>query len=173
MAMNIAKLATALMFAAVAAQAMAQPASGRDTSSAPVPTVTRLVKLFLEREAQLADAIRGGDATSIGKLLADDFELRVGARAANPVPRDDFLLDMLRTRDPGGTISRMAVHDLGAVALVSFSQASSAGPLFVVDVWRQQGADWMLAIRYASPAGNAALVIPGAAPAATEIPKKY
>src|SRR5215471_6873641 len=55
-----------------------RPTGGR------VPTVTRLVALYLDREAALGDAIRGGDASALANLLTDDFELRTGARAAAP-----------------------------------------------------------------------------------------
>src|SRR5229473_1422031 len=132
-----------------------QPTGGR------VPTVTRLVKLFLEKEASLSAAIRSADATALSGLLTDDFELRTGARAASPIPRADWVRELLRTRDPGGDINRMAVHDFGAIAIASFTQDTVGGPVFVVDVWRGQGIDWKLAVRYASPAGSPAFAIPG------------
>jgi len=138
-----------------------------------VPIVTRLVKLYLEREAAFATAVRAGDAAAIGQFLTDDFELRTGARAARPIPRADFVATLVRTRDPGGEVASMAVHDLGNAAIVSFTQGSRSGVTFVVDVWRQQGSDWKLAIRYASPAGSETYPIPGAGPGEPEIPKKY
>ena len=138
-----------------------------------VPTVTRLVKLFLEKEASLGAAVRNGDATALGGLLTDDFELRIGARAARPIPRAEWVRELLRTRDPGSDIGRMAVHDFGAIAIVSFTQDAAGGPVFVVDVWRGQGTDWKLAVRYASPAGSPAFAIPGGSASEPEIPKKY
>jgi hypothetical protein len=144
-----------------------QPTGGR------VPTVTRLVKLFLEKEASLGAAVRNADATALGSLLTDDFELRTGARAASPIPRADWMRELLRTRDPGGEVSRMAVHDFGAVAIASFTQSAAGGPVFVVDVWRGQGSDWKLAVRYAGPAGLPAFAIPGGSASEPEIPKKY
>src|SRR5260370_41945888 len=144
-----------------------QPTGGR------VPTVTRLVKLFLEKEASLGAAVRNADPTALGGLLTDDFELRTGARAASPIPRADWMRELLRTRDPGGDISRMAVHDFGAIAIASFTQGAAGGPVFVVDVWRGQGADWKLAVRYASPAGSPSFAIPGGSASEPEIPKKY
>ena len=144
-----------------------QPTGGR------VSTVTRLVKLFLEKEASLDAAVRNADATALGSLLTDDFELRTGARAASPIPRADWMRELLRTRDPGGEISRMAVHDFGAIAIASFTQSAPGGPAFVVDVWRGEGTDWKLAVRYASPAGSSAFAIPGGSASEPEIPKKY
>ena len=138
-----------------------------------VPTVTRLVKLFLEKETALGAAIRNADAAALGGLLTDDFELRTGARAASPIPRADWIREALRMRDSGGDISGMAVHDFGAIAIVSFTQGAVGGLVFVVDVWRGQGADWKLAVRYASPAGSPTFAVPGGSVSQPEIPKKY
>jgi hypothetical protein len=164
---RIAVAATALLLAAGAA-----PATGGDAPTR-VPTVTRSVKLFQERETALAEAIRAGDKSALAKLLSEDFELRAGARAGRPVPRDDYVSDVMRSRDGGGDIAAMAVHDLGETAIVSFTQGNRGGALFVVDVWRKGGGDWQLAIRYASPAGDARYAVPGAGAEAPEIPKKY
>lgn len=172
MASALRKIAAVLVLPIVVAAAPvlaadAPPAAGR------VGTITRLVKLFLDKEAELAAAARSGDAAVLGALLTEDFELRAGARAASPVPRADWIRELTRSRDPGGEIGRMAVHDFGTVAIVSFTQDAAGGTLFVVDVWRSGGSDWKLAVRYASPAGTSAFPIPGSVPAAPEIPKKY
>jgi len=144
-----------------------QPTGGR------VPTVTRLVKLFLEKEAALGAAVRNADAATLEGLLTDDFELRTGARAARPIPRANWMRELLRTRDPGGKINDMAVHDYGTIAIVSFKQGAIGGTVFVVDVWRGQGTDWKLAVRYASSAGTPTFAIPGGDASEPEIPKKY
>ena len=144
-----------------------RPTGGR------VPTVTRLVKLFLEREAALGDAIRNGDAPALASLLSEDFEMRTGARAATPVARAEWMRDVLRTRDGGGDADRMAVHDYGTIAVVSFTMGGNAGPIYVVDVWRGEAATSKLAVRYASPAGTVQFAIPGASATEAEIPKKY
>ena len=166
---SIGLLALLTLSAAIApAIAADEPAGGR------VATVTRLVKLFLDREAALSTAMHAGDSASLERALTDDFELRSGARAASPVPRADFLMDVVRNRPAGEAPRRMAVHDLGTVAIVSFVQGDDAKrAVFVVDVWRQSGSDWKLAIRYAAPAGTQDFPIPGAAAPSTEIPKKY
>jgi hypothetical protein len=145
-----------------------------DSAIGHVPTVTRLVKLFLEREDALSAAMRAGDAASLERTLSDDFELRTGARAASPVPRVDFIADAAKNHPASGAATRMAVHDLGGVAIVSFVQGDDATrAVFVVDVWRQSASDWKLAIRYASPAGTPEFAIPGAGSPPMEIPKKY
>jgi hypothetical protein len=153
------------------------PAHSADAPSAPpgrIPTVTRLVKLFLDREEMLSAAIGAGDMASLDRTLTDDFELRAGARAASPIPRADFLSDVARNRPTSGAASLMAVHDLGSITIVSFVQGDDAKrAIFVVDVWRQSGTDWKLAIRYAGPAGAPDFPIPGAGASPSEIPKKY
>jgi hypothetical protein len=137
------------------------------------PTVTRLVKLFLEKEATLGAFVREGNGAALETLLTDDFELRIGARTAHPIPRGDWVRELTRTREPGGEIKGMAVHDLGGVMVASFTQQGARGPMMVVDVWRGQGNDWKLAIRYAAPAGSPDFPIPGAGAQEPEIPKKY
>jgi hypothetical protein len=166
---------TAAVLATGAAFVVASvPVLSADTATGRVPTVTRLVKLFLEREDALSAAMRAGDTASLERTLADDFELRTGARAASPVPRVEFIADAAKNHPISGAASRMAVHDLGSVAIVSFVQGDDARrAVFVVDVWRQTAADWKLAIRYASPAGSPEFAIPGAGTTSTEIPKKY
>jgi hypothetical protein len=164
--------AGSLALTALTVASFSSVAADEQQTGGRVSTVTRLVKLFLEKEAALGTAIRNADAAALGALLADDFELRTGARAATPIPRADWMREVLRTRDPGGDVGRMAVHDFGAIAVASFTQDAAAGPMFVVDVWRAQGADWKLAVRYASPA-SPAFAIPGADASEPEIPKKY
>ena len=144
-----------------------RPSGGR------VPTVTRLVKLFTEQEAALADAVRAGDGERAQQLLTNDFEMRIGAASARPIPRGDWLAEMIRSRNPGETPTGMAVHDLNGTAIVSFTQGVGSNAIFIVDVWRPVANDWQLAIRYAAPAGTATFPIPGAGAAAPEIPKKY
>jgi hypothetical protein len=155
----------------------APPVHAADTVSPPsgrIPTVTRLVKLFLDREDALSAAMRAGDVASLERTLTEDFELRAGANAASPISRADFLGDVARHPTGSGTTSAMAVHDLGSIAIVSFVQGDDVKrAVFVVDVWRQSGTDWKLAIRYAGPAGTPDFPIPGAAAPHPEIPKKY
>lgn len=154
----------------------ATPAHSADPASSPsgrIPTVTRLVKLFLDREDALSAAMRAGDVASLERMLTDDFELRAGARAASPIPRTDFLGEVARHRPVSEAASSMAVHDIGSIAVVSFVQGDDAKrAVFVVDVWRQSGTDWKLAIRYAGPAGTPEFPIPGAGASSSDIPKK-
>src|SRR6516165_6013252 len=125
-------------------------AADEQSTGGRVPTITRLVKMFVERESAISAAIRNGDARALGDLLTDDFEMRTGARAAAPVSRADWMREVLRTRDGGKDIAQMAVHDYKTVQAVSFTMTGNAGPIFVVDIWRQEGESSKLAVRYAS-----------------------
>jgi len=167
LAIGVAALSIPPLVASQANAADERPTGGQ------VPTVTRLVKLFLEREALVSDAIRRGDAQTLAQLLTEDFEMRTSARAAAPVPRAEWMRDVLRTRDGGDDIGRMAVHGYDTLAVVSFTMKAKAGPIFVVDLWRGQGESWKLAVRYASPVGAAQFGIPGASSFEPEVPKKY
>ena len=137
-----------------------------------VPTVSRLVKVFSEQEIMLGDRLRAGDTAAAGRMLTDDFELRAATRPARPVPRADWLAQAVHEKAPLGVPTDMAVHDLGNDAIVSYRQSGvPGGELFVVDVWRRDGNDWKLAIRYA--AANANGEVPGVPAANADLPKKY
>jgi len=160
--------------ALVSALLLAAPAAAADTNAAniSVPTVTRLVKLFLAKEASIDTAIDASDSTALGALLTDDFEFREDSRHASPVPRADWMREALAARTPAGEIRGMAVHDFGNIAVASFTQAAPTGPRFVVDVWQAAANDWKLAVRYSSSAAVSGPRRP-AMPRPPEIPKKY
>lgn len=122
-----------------------------------IPTVTRLVQLFTGLETEWLDAVRRKDEAVLGRLLADDFELRNGASPGEPVPRADWLHDAIGRGDPRSfVVSRMAVRELGDVAIVSFLCAPESGDgreaLFVVDAWVRKDGQWTVKARYAAPA---------------------
>lgn len=138
-------VAGAILFAPLAHASEAVPGRG-------VPTVTRLVKLFIDLEQTLDQQLANGDKADIGHLLADDFEQRNGGAPGNPVPRADWLRQMPRFRL--GEISQMAAHDHGNIAVVSFLATRSGKSAFVVDVWKNQQGQWQLATRYVSGAAE-------------------
>ena len=148
-------------------------ASAQTTATGRVPTVSRLVMQFTEREMQLDQRIRGRDAAGAGNYLTDDFELRASNQPGRPIPRADWLAQSVQSPGPGNRVTQMAVHDLGDTAVVSFMQGpDTGGSFFVVDVWRRSGSDWKLAVRYAAPiAGN--VPVPGVPAAEPNLPKKY
>jgi hypothetical protein len=126
-----------------------------------VPTVTRLVKLFMDLEQTLDQQLARGDKAD---LVADNFEQRNGSAPGNPVPRAEWLPQMSRIRL--GEMSQMAVHDHGTLAVVSFLATRSGKSAFVVDVWKNQQGQWLLATRYVS--GTAEQPVPPPL-----IPKKF
>src|SRR5438477_12591387 len=74
-------IATGVLVAGfVAAAHSADPASALPGR---IPTVTRLVKLFLDREELLSAAMRAGDTASLERTLTDDFELRACPKASS------------------------------------------------------------------------------------------
>lgn len=129
------------------------PATGR------IPTVTRLVKLFSELEAALQAQARSYDPAALESSLDPSFEMRAGGAPGMPVPRADWIRQARSTAAESRSIDQMAVHDLGAYALVSFREVETATPAgprrerFIVDCWKRDGDSWKLAIRYASDVG--------------------
>ena len=172
------RLVAALALLCLLAGPSGASAADRAATGGRIPTVTRLVKQFLDLETTLANDIRSGKKEAVDKLVADDFELRVASMPGNPTPRDEWLRRLAEQPAPPARLEQMAVHDYGNVAVVSFLQAAMAGQkrdpardIATVDVWKRNGDGWVLAVRYAGPAG-AGVAIPGAS---TEppIPKRY
>lgn len=120
-----------------------------------VPTVTRLVKMFLDLEGRLMQAQRDGDNAALGALLADDFEQRSAPQPGVPVARAEWLSHAKRNAAAqAGRIEQMAAHDHGNVVVVSFLVHPDSGkPQFIVDTWAKSGDGWKLAVRYASTLG--------------------
>lgn len=126
-----------------------------------VPIVTRLVRLFLDREQALLDAQRAGDAATLAALLSPNFELRSARQPATPVPRADWLAALPTTRWPAGPllIEQMSAHEHPGLVIVSFrlrperdADLKTMPALFIVDTWVGSGDQWLLATRYASSA---------------------
>lgn len=120
-----------------------------------VPTVTRLVKIFLDLEGRLMQAQRDGDAAALGALLTDDFEQRSAPQPGVPVARAEWLGRAKREAAvQAGRIEQMAAHDHGSVVVVSFLVRPDSGtPRFIVDTWAKAGDSWKLAVRYSAAAG--------------------
>lgn len=140
-----------------------------------VVSPTRLVVVFSQLAEELDTAAKQADAGILDKLLAPNFELRIGAMPGNPVPRAAWLRQMRTSPEAKLALAQMAVHDLGNVAIVSYlnMRAASKNDVYVVDVWKKQDLSWQLAVRYASPAGGADFVIPGAALNEPVLDKRY
>ncbi len=140
-----------------------------------VVSVTRLVVVFSQLAEELDVAAKHADSRVVDKLLAPNFEMRIGAMPGNPVPRAVWLRQMQTSPDVKLALAQMAVHDLGSVAVVSYldKRATLKDDVYIVDVWKKQDLNWQLAVRYASPAGRADFVIPGAVLDAPQLDKRY
>jgi hypothetical protein len=156
------------------------PALAAEGGRIHVPTVTRLVKIFSELEADLMTNIRNGNADTVQKMLADDFEMWSSPALGAPTPRADWIRRSLEQPQSVSSIEQMAVRDFGNIAIASFLMGGGpdAKPgrdraIFVVDIWQRAGASWKLATRYAGLAGSKEFVIPGASKAVPEIEKRY
>jgi len=119
-----------------------------------VPTVTRLVKQFIGLEDDLSAALRSGDAATIDRLVAEDFEQREAAHPGEPLPRVDWLQHDPKASGPFADITQMAVHEHGDVLVVSFMRSDEGHKhnQFVVDVWKRQPDGAKLLTRYLSAA---------------------
>jgi len=157
--------------------AAAGPAVAQSEAGAPrTPTVTRWVMTFSDLENRLDTAARTGDAEGLEHLLAADFELRNAARPGVPVARAEFVEQLLSKPRPAAQIEQMAVHDFGAMAIVSFElrRGADSAPVFVVDAWGKTGAEWQLRVRYAGPGGAQAAESDVPKPdTRSNLPKKY
>jgi len=153
---------------------LALVALGLHAQSANVPSVSRLVKLFMEREIAMQERSRAGDSVGLAAYLAEDFELRAATQPGRPIPRDAYVAQVVKQKPAESAPTEMAVHDMGPLAIASFRvpAASGDGSLFVVDVWRRMGNDWKLGIRYAA-ASAPGMVIPGTGSEAGDLPKRY
>lgn len=141
--------------------APAVPASAQAVRSQ-TPVVTRLVQIYSENERRLADAINRKDTSEIDRLVASDFELRPADAIGTPVPRADWLAQLSSEPPAEITIGQMAVHDYGAIRIVSFSMTRTGNPpVAVVDVWMQSGDASVLKVRYAAVQGSGPAPVPG------------
>ena len=127
-----------------------------------VTLVSLLVQIYSENERRLSDAINRKDTSEIDRLVASDFELRPADNIGTPVPRADWLAKLSSEPPAEITIGQMAVHDFGAIRIVSFLMTRAGNPpVAVVDVWTQSGDASVLKVRYAAVQGPGAAPVPG------------
>lgn len=112
---------------------------------AQVQVRTRTVLEFGALEKKLATA---EDSATRASLLTDDFEERLCAEPGTPVPRDQWLTEAATHL----SLSQEAVHDYGDTSVYSALGIDGDKHLALVDVWKKQGNDWKLAVRYLCPA---------------------
>ena len=148
-------IAARLFFAVPVALVLCSGVSAQPTpQTGRIPTVTRLVKIFSELEAALQTQAHSADPAALEQSLDPSFEMRDAASPGSPVPRDEWLHEARASAAANRSIDQMAVHDLGAYAIVSFREVDPGAEWvtqrFVVDCWKREGDTWKLAIRYAS-----------------------
>src|SRR5947199_1144210 len=88
------RLVVAVLWAGMLASPLGAQTAG-DAAPGHIPTVTRLVKLFLELESALTTSVHDGNAAAVDKMLADDFEMRVASMPGNPMPRAEWIRQSL------------------------------------------------------------------------------
>jgi hypothetical protein len=171
---KITLLLSCLLASALSAQAADTPPRNRT-----IPTVTLLVKTFSTIEGTMLDAAAAKDANLIGQMLADRFELRSAQAPAQPVPRDEFIAQLVKDGAFAGRVTQMATHEFGEVVQVSFmivmdavKTTPLASKIFVVDTWKRVEGNWQLQVRYAAPADTSGKRVPGAAALAIDSKKK-
>jgi hypothetical protein len=138
--------------------------------------LTRTVKIFSELETELIDALKTNNQDKLKGLLAEDFEMRQASKPDNPIPYADWLKNSLaEASNYTADIKQMSVHDLKQTAIVNFLwlPADNGQVFFIVDIWRQNGKNWQLAIRYLSSIQDTNAKIPGFVQNEVEIEKKY
>jgi len=146
-----------------------------------VPTVTRLVKAFGQLEAEIITAFKHQDQARLARLIDQNFEMQVASKSANSMPLSGWLkASMAEAASYTYDISDMAVRDLGQTAIVSFdwkpsasTKKDSSAEIFIVDVWKKEGMDWKLAIRFASAVQKSGVKFPGFSVTDGIIEKKY
>lgn len=145
-----------------------------------VPTVTRLVKAFSQLEVEIIAAVKQKDQAKLAQLIDQNFEMQVASKSVDPVPLSEWLkASMEEGSSYTYDIADMAVHDLGQAAIVSFCWKNSAATkslspeAFIVDVWKKEGMDWKLAIRFVSTAQKSGEGLPGYSVTDGVIEKKY
>jgi hypothetical protein len=144
--------------------------------------MTRFMKVFMEQETQLMQAVHDKNTAQLEKLLDTSFEMRTAQRAGVPVPRAEWMKSAVEHASGDYALSQMAVQEIGNLAIASFvlsPTAASKGTTsaaFIVDTWVPEGEGWKLRVRYASPIGGTtprASRLMGDAPVQVDTQKKY
>ena len=160
--LRLARLSAVVMSCAAALVSPVQAQAVRTQ----IPTVTRLVQIYSDYEQRLADAFNRRDTAEIGRVVANDFELRSANNIGIPTPRADWIAQSLKEPSASMSIGQMAVHEYGNIRIVSFVMKRSAADrrqrdIAVIDVWMQSGESSVLKVRYAAFQDTRSLHVPG------------
>jgi hypothetical protein len=148
-------LSLVAVFFSLSLPALAQTQPGR------VVTKTRLQVLFAHLENQWLKTVQAKDQSSLGKLLADSFEVWTPTQS-DPLSLNDWRQQAFSRPPQSFEIRQIAVRGVkDDVAIVSFvlTQNFTGRPVndnqFVVDIWMKEGDGWRCTDRYISSAGAA------------------
>lgn len=134
--------------------------------SATAPHITRTAQIFIQLEESLQQALRDGNTSLLEAMLGEEFQM-IGAQDPGSVtPREEWLLEMRQDGATAYAVERMAVREIGAVAIASFvlrprPKRAGASPVAVVDVWERDGVKWVLTTRHAAPLNGPRQAVPG------------
>jgi hypothetical protein len=156
-------------------------AAGLSLSVAVVPAqpttglVTRQGQAIGDLEQALLDAMMMRDRALLDRLLDDGFEMIIAQAPDQPIDREAWIDSVAHADRTRWRLDQVMVRDLGPVAVASLVLRPLTGsrpPVFVVDTWQHEAAQWRLLTRHASLALGSRRSIPGDA-AARSAPKKY
>lgn len=138
--------------------------STRRTPPAPTDVDPRLTPIMLDAEQRFVDAIVRKDSTSLERILAPEFTLRVADVPQGSLPRAMWMDNTLhRLKAESTAITHVAARRLAEnVATVSliFDQKGTmadrdfSGVSYLVDFWKQNDGRWRIVARYGSRVGK-------------------
>lgn len=139
-----------------------------------IVTTTRLVAQFSDLEQKLTEAVQHKDKAALNRFLSDDFEVWTPAPPGDPIPREEWLQNVLNGFIlQSFQLRQMAVRMAGETAVVSFVQhrvckgQDCSGDRFIVDLWQQHNGAQQLIVRYESPAQALGQQVPPSPPRPT------
>ena len=121
------------------------------------------MELFAKLERGWVEAVQKKDGAAMDAILAPEFMFWTSENPENPMPRADFVQNMLTGYDIRSFRHRtMAIRAFLGVAVVSFVESeheivegkNHGGDRFIIDLWEVNHEKWQLAARYVSVAGT-------------------
>lgn len=121
------------------------------------------MELFAKLERGWVDAVKQKDGAAMDAILAPEFMFWTSEDPENPMPRADFVQNVLTDYDLHSFSYRsMAIRAFLGVAIVSFVETreqiidgkNRRGNQFIVDLWEVNHEKWQLAARYVSATGS-------------------
>lgn len=148
-----------------------------------VPTMTRLVAEFMDKEMALIAALKAGNREILNQLVDPVFQLEPARRGGGDfVPYEQWIASSSRQSSGyADTPLNMAVREFGGIAAVTFewevsphSKSKAPERYQVADLWTAREGNWRLVFRVVAllPQRNNG-ELPGQPKAEPVVPKKY